>query len=115
MMKTLVNTRSIRNTLISAVAVSALTLPLIASASVNSNPADNESVSLENAEQVSLKNAENQYAKLQDAARKICGSSNIRITGSIQRSVGIEECYDGTLTAAVERADSAAITAQHEK
>jgi UrcA family protein len=110
-MKTLPTTRSIRNTIISVAAVSALALPLFASASVNNTTGGDLFTRSDAANTTSN---EELYAKLQNASRNICGSSRIIATGSLSRSVGNQECYDGTLTAAVERLDNAEVTALHD-
>ena len=108
MMKTTPNARSIRNTLMAAVAVSAMTLPLLASAS-----ASNISVAFDPSELNSAQGQERLYEKMKIASRKLCGSTSIQVTGSLSKSVGNSECYEGTLTAAVQRLDNDAITALH--
>ena len=110
MMKTFPTAHALRNTIISVAAASAIALPLFASASGNDNNVD---VFFNQTELVNTSNHEELYAKLENASRKICGSSNLSITGSVRRSSGIEECYEGTLTAAVERLNNAEITALH--
>ena len=108
MMKTTPNARSIRNTLMAAVAVSAMTLPLLASAS-----ASNISVAFDPSELNSAQGQERLYEKMKIASRKLCGSTSIQVTGSLSKSVGNSECYEGTLTAAVQRLNNDAITALH--
>ena len=110
MMKTFITANALRTTIISVAAASAIALPLFASASSNDNAVG---VIFNQTELVNTSSHEELYAKLEDASRKICGSSNLYITGSIRRSAGIEECYEGTLTAAVERLDNAEIKALH--
>ena len=107
-MKTFSNARSIRNTLMAVVAVSAMTLPLLASASTS-----NINIAFDPTELNSAQGQERLYKKLKIASRKLCGSSNIQLTGSLRKSVGNSECYDGTLTAAVQRLDNDSITALH--
>ena len=114
-MKTLLIARSIRNTIMSVAVVSAMALPLFASASVSNNTDGAVGVDYNKTDLVSTSGREDLYARLQRASRKICGSSNIGVTGSLRRSVANTECYDGTLTAAVERLDNNAITALHNK
>jgi len=109
-MKTLPSTRSIRNTIILVAAVSAMALPLFASASVNKTAGDDF---FTRSDLASTTSNEDLYAKLQNASRNICGSSRIIATGSLRRSVGNQECYEGTLTAAVERLDNAEVTELH--
>ena len=108
MMKTFSNARSIRNTLMAVVAVSAMTLPLLASASISKI-----SIAFDPTELNSAQGQERLYKKMKIASRKLCGSSNIQVTGSLRNSVGNSECYDGTLTAAVQRLDDDSITALH--
>jgi UrcA family protein len=112
MMKTLPTARTIRNTIISVAAVSALALPLFASASTNNNAGSDF---FTRSDLASTTSNEELYAKLQHASRNICGSSRIIATGSLRRSIGNQECYEGTLTAAVERLDNAGVTALHDK
>ena len=111
-MKTLPSTRSIRNTIILVAAVSAMALPLFASASVSSTAGDDF---FTRSDLAGTTSNEELYAKLQNASRNICGSSRIIATGSLSRSVGNQECYEGTLTAAVERLDNAEVSALHEQ
>ena len=112
MMKKFPTANTIRNTVISVAAVSMLALPLFASASANNNAVG---VVFNKTELVNSSSDEALYAKLQSASHKICGSSSLNITGSVRRSVGIQECYDGTLTAAVERLDNAEVDALHKQ
>jgi len=108
MMKTILKTRSIRNTLMALAAVSAITLPMMATAS-----SANVSIAYDKTELESVKGQKRLYAKLKDASLKLCGTSEERITGSLTGSVENSECYEGTLNAAVKRLDQPAITALH--
>jgi UrcA family protein len=108
MMKTFSNARSIRNTVMVVAAVSAMALPLFASAS-----SSEINVTFNKAELDSPEGQERLYERMKSASRKLCGSSNIQFTGAIDKSVGNDECYSGTLTAAVQRLDHEAITALH--
>ena len=112
MMKILPTARSFRNTIISVAAVSVMALPLFASASVNTA---NGGDFFTRSDAASTTSNEELYAKLQNASRNICGSSNIIATGSLRRSVGNTDCYNGTLTAAVERLGNAEVTALHNR
>jgi UrcA family protein len=113
-MKTLPKTHSIRNTLIVAAAITMMTLPLLASASA-SNSSPNIKVVYHPSELGTAWGRENIYERLQTAARKICGSTNIRTAGSRAMAAANEECYEGTLAAAVQRLDEAAISELHEQ
>ncbi|MFC1777874.1 UrcA family protein [Pseudomonadota bacterium] len=108
MMKTTLNTRSILNTLMALAVVSAIALPMMATASTA-----NVSIAYDKTELESVKGQKHLYAKLKDASLKLCGTSEERITGSLTESVENSECYEGTLTAAVKRLDHPAITALH--
>ena len=87
--------------------VTAMTLPLLASASVPSI-----SVTFDKRDLKTSHGVKNIYAHMQDAARDLCGSSNVRSTSSFMARANAE-CYEGTLTAAVERLDIQKITALH--
>ena len=108
MMKTPLDTLSIRNTVLLVAAISALALPLVASAS-----SKNIKLSFEKSELNSVDGQKRVYKKLQDASSELCGSAKINITGSLQRSRGNQKCYEGTLTAAVNRLDNSAVKALH--
>lgn len=112
-MKTLPTARTIRTTIISLAAVAAMALPLFASAAVNNIADGAVGIVYNKADLVSPSSHEELYARLQQASRNICGSPNIIATGSLRRSVGNKDCYNGTLTAAVERLGNAEVTALH--
>lgn len=104
-MKTRIKSRLVRNTLI---AIGAMALPLMASAATSSISVAFDKTELDNAQgQVRV------YEQMKSASRKLCGSTNIQFTGSLEKSIGNDDCYDGTLTAAVERLNNDAITALH--
>ena len=111
-MKTLPKTRLIRHTLLAVTAVTTMAMPLFASASAP-GATPNIKVAYQETELKTSWGQQNIYERMQDASRKLCGSSNIRLTGSMGRSAGNAECYEGTLTAAVERLDNDAITELH--
>jgi UrcA family protein len=89
-------------------AISVLALPLVASAS-----SKNIQLSFEKSELSSVNGQKRVYKSIQDASRELCGSSNFQITRSLQVSRGNQECYEGTLTAAVNRLDNSAVKALH--
>lgn len=106
-MKTLFNALSIRNPLMVLSAVTAMALPMLASAYPN------VTVSYSQAELKSAQGRQNVYERIQEASRDLCGSSNVRLASSMIRATARTECYEGTLTAAVERLDVPSITALH--
>ena len=108
MMKTLLDTRLIRNTLFAFAAVSAMALPFVASASNASI-----SISFDRSELDSAHGQERIYDEMKTASRKLCGSTNVRMSGSLSQSAKNEKCYDGTLTAVVQRLNNDSVTALH--
>jgi len=113
MMTTTPATPSIRNALITVAAVIAMSTPLFASASITKYPDNNIRVSYDPMELLSARGQERLYGRLKNASRKLCGASNIQLTGSLRSSVSNTQCYNETLTSAVERLDHPAITALH--
>ena len=103
-MKTRITSRLVRNTLI---VVTAMALPMLASASPNI------SVAFVKSELDSSNGQERIYEQMKTASRKLCGSTSIQLTGSVGTTTANSECYTGTLTAAVERLDNDAISALH--
>lgn len=112
---TLITARTIRNTLLSVAAVTAITFPLFISASSADTTQGNTSLLNAEKKEISSNDPASLYTKLEIASRKMCGSSNIKLTGSVRRSAATEECYEGTLTAAVERLDNSEVSALHQK
>lgn len=53
------------------------------------------------------------YARIKTASRKLCGDPSLFLTGSVKRTAQIRDCYEGTLTAAVERLDNPGVSALH--
>ncbi len=107
MMKTTPNARSVRNSLMAVIAVSAMTLPLLASAST-----PQISVAFDAAELNTVRGQERVYEQMKIASRNLCGPIRTR---SLNQSAANATCYDGTLTAAVQRLDNDAISALHAK
>jgi UrcA family protein len=105
MMNTLLNTQSIRNTIMAALAVTALALPLVASAS-----AKNIHISYDKSELDTAQGQERLYEQLKSASSDLCELDSLQVIGTLTKNT---ECYEGTLTAAVQRLDNTAITALH--
>ena len=113
-----VNTNSIahtiRNSVFSIAAVVMLLIPLIGSAAVSGS--SDSYRSLLNTEKPAVQNSpEATYGKLKDKSHAVCGSSDLNITGSVRRTNQIQECYQGTLTAAVQRLDNDEVSELHRK
>ena len=107
-MKTL---NTVRRTLFSAAAIAAMAFPLLGSASVLDDPR----VAVEALDLSDERDQQELYDRLQDQSRKVCGSTNLHITGSVERSVGNEECYQETLDVAVQRVNNAGIKELHQQ
>ena len=124
-MKTFLITRSIRNLLVSAATVSALAAPLMATAGLKVDDGseltyptgDLGGISEQNIarEEKSFGDQENLYQRLKIASRKLCGATRHRITRSLAQAASNAECYDESLTTAVERLGDAAVTELHYK
>lgn len=123
-MKTFLAVRSIRNSLISAAAVSALTVPLMAVASLKVD--DGFEINYETGGPGSISDRtssrkeespgeQNLYQRLKIASRKLCGSTSHRITRSLAQSVSNAEYYDESLATAVDRLGNPAVTELHNK
>jgi len=110
MMNTKFNAKTFKQAFVSAIAVSLFTLPLLASAADSNSGFFHNNKNLEN-----TTDQEILYTKLQHASREICGSSNLQLTGSVERAMANDECYEGTLTAAVERLNNSEIKELHEQ
>jgi UrcA family protein len=106
--------RKTRTTLLAFTAAALTVLPLFASAGAGKNTDRGATILFDSSDQV-VDRSESLYARIEAESRKICGDSSIYLTGSVRRSAGIEECYEGTLTAAVERLDDPKVTALHRK
>jgi len=101
---------TIKQSIVSAIAISLISLPLLASASEKSAEIFYNKQDLQNSTSQELL-----YSKLKDASQEICGSTNLQVTGSVERVSANEECYEGTLNAAVARLNNPRITELHEQ
>ena len=100
-MKTFLITRSIRNSLVSAAAVSALAVPLAAAASLKVDDgseltyptSDSSGKSDQNItrEEKNFDQQENVHQRLRITSRKLCGSSSHQTTQSLAQSVSKAE------------------------
>jgi hypothetical protein len=111
--KTLSTAHTIRNSVVSLIAVAAFSLPLMSSAGTTSGKHANRSL-LNSEWQPEVQNdAGSVYGKLKAESREVCGSSDRRIAGGVRQSQEVEQCYVGTLTAAVQRLDDPEVTELH--
>ena len=108
MMNTNFNAKNVRQAFVSAIAISLISLPLLTSAAGNGSGffgGKNNQGKTTDYEAI--------YTELQVASRKMCGSSNLQLTGSVERVMANKECYEGTLTAAVERLNNSELQELH--
>jgi len=111
--KTLSTAHTIRNSVVSLIAVATLSLPLISSAAATTDSSPNRSL-LNSEWQPEVQNDANSvYGKLKAETKEVCGSSDRRVTGGLRRSQQVEQCYDETLTAAVQRLDDSEVAELH--
>jgi UrcA family protein len=106
--------RTVRNSILSLATVVAFSLPLAVSAGATGSADGNRSL-LNSEWKLEVSNEpEAVYGKLKSRSRKVCGSSSRYITGDLRRSAQVDECYQGTLDAAVLRLDNAEVIALHQ-
>jgi UrcA family protein len=103
----------IKKSLLTVAVVSAMAIPLLASATVNSEAERSTTIFYDSSAHAVANGPEALYERLKNASRKMCGSDDLLVTGSIRRVAGNEACYEGTLDAAVKRLDDPAVTALH--
>ena len=110
MMNTNFTTKNVRQAFVSAIAISLISLPLLTSAAGN-----NSGFFGDKKNQDKTTDYEAIYTELQVASRQVCGSSSLQVTGSVERVVANNECYEGTLTAAVERLNNSKVQELHKQ
>lgn len=110
---TTAHTIAIRKTVISMAALALLSAPLMVSAGTIQASAPNAAPLKTERVNVVSSDPETVYHELKTNSHKVCGSSDLRITGGLMFSRKVEECYEGTLTAAVHRLDNPAVTELH--
>lgn len=95
----------LKKTILMAVAIGTVALPMIVSAAIRQD-AEQKSTFFHTAEAGQAERSPSSlYAAIKEQSRKICGSTDVVRTGSIERVMGNEACYEGTLEAAVKRLD----------
>ena len=107
------HTIAIRKTMIFMAALALFSVPLMVSAGNSQASAPNATLLKTERVNVVSNDSEAVYHELKSKSHKVCGSSDLRITGGLMFSRKVEECYEGTLTAAVHRLDNPAVTELH--
>ena len=111
--KTFFTAHTIRKSVVSIAALALISLPLISSAAPSSGQEPSRSLLNSEWQPVSDNSADALYGKMKSKTRSVCGSSDRRIAGGVQRSREVEQCYDETLTAAVQRLDNPDVNSIH--
>ena len=111
MMKNLSAAHCIRKALLSAVAALAIISPLLATASTPNDSVRDKQNTRGNPDLMTIEGQKRLYRNLRAKARKSCGPTSIRTTGSLGRAIANKKCYEDTLAIAVLRLDNSAITA----
>ncbi|MBT8065533.1 MAG: hypothetical protein KJN94_10955, partial [Gammaproteobacteria bacterium] len=101
---------TVRHAVLTLTAVTALSMPLLAIAGSTAKDSATDGLLKMKREGAGEMAPETLYARLKDQSRDLCGSRNVRMTGDIRRSAENAQCYEGTLTAAVERLDHPGVT-----
>ncbi len=110
---TTAHTRVLRKAMISLATLALCSAPLMVSANTAQVQApDAAPFKTEWSAEVS-NDPEAVYGRLKTKSHQVCGESDVRMTGGLIRSRKVEECYEGTLTAAVNRLDDPAVTELH--
>jgi len=104
---------TIRHSVVSLIAVAAFSLPLISTAANTSDAQARGSLLNSEWQPEVHDDADAVYGKLKAESREVCGSSERRLTGGLRQSQKVEQCYEGTLTAAVQRLDDPEVTDLH--
>ena len=113
-MKMFYSARCLRKNLLSAIAVAVMALPLLAAASTPDASRNNVQNTQGNPDLTTVEGQKRLFQKMKSKARKTCGPTNIRATGSMRRSAANKECYEDTLAIYVLRLDNSAISALHQ-
>lgn len=111
--KTIHSAHNISKSVVSLVALLACFLPVTVLAATQADQAAHDGLLNVEAKQVAEVDAEALYDRLQDQSREVCGPTELRMTGGLKRSRNNENCYQGTLTAAVQRLDHPEVTELH--
>lgn len=110
---TISNSIAFRKIMVALTALVIFSIPLVSFAGSTPGPAPDASPFKTNLSPEQANDPEGVYTRLKSRSQKICGSSDLQISGSVQRSRQSKECYEGTLTAAVDRLDNTEVTMLH--
>lgn len=106
---------TIKKILLMTAAIATVAAPLLVSAAVKYDPDRATTIFYESSSTGTAQSPERLYERIKAASREMCGSTDLLITGSVRRVADNKACYEGTLEAAVERLDDAAVKALHHR
>ena len=101
--------------LLMTAAIATVAVPLFVSAAVKHGAVPATVIVYDKSEAGTALNPERLYERLKAASRKMCGSTDLLITGSSRRVAGNKACYEGTLEAAVNRLDDPYVNKLHRR
>lgn len=103
---------NLKKAVTAGITAAAMTMALGASAGAKTN-ADSVKVDVRDLDVSSQEGQEALYARLQDAAKEVCGDRSIYRAGSLHQALENRVCYDKALTQAVKSVGHAGVTAIH--
>jgi UrcA family protein len=106
---------TLTKTLLMTAALAAVAVPMFASAAVKHDAIPKTVILYDLTEDGAAQDPVRLYERLKSASRKMCGSTDLLITGSSRRVAGNKACYEGTLEAAVNRLGDPVVTALHDR
>lgn len=112
-MKTFRSDHTIHSPAVSLTAAVIVSLAMMASAAADVTQVRGMGLFLSEPQPLLENEPEAVYGKLKAASRELCGSDNLYIAGGVERSQDVKACYEGTLTAAVQRLDDPEVTDLH--
>ena len=101
---------TIKKTLLMTAAIATVAFPLFVFAGVTDAADGATSICYDRGSADVVRSPERLYERIKAVSREMCGSTDLFITGSLQRVVENKACYEGTLEAAVERLDDPAVS-----
>lgn len=106
---------TIKKTLLMTAAIAMVAVPLLVSAAVKHDPDRATTIFYEASSAGTAQSPEQLYERIKAVSRKMCGSTDLLIAGSVRRVADNKACFEGTLEAAVERLGDPAVGALHHK
>lgn len=106
---------TIKKTLLMTAAIATVAFPLFVSAGTTGAADGATSICYDRGSADVVRSPERLYERIKAVSRKMCGSTDLFITGSVRRVADHKACYEGTLEAAVQRLDDPAVSTLHRR